>query len=85
MKTSAAREPPGTFDAQGAGTGGPPGDAGMELPRYPLKVDGGLLFIEVPVDQLAETETGEVLAEARGIHGPGHDPCLSGPGQNRFR
>ena len=69
----------GTFDAQGVGTGGPPGDAGMELPRYPLKVEGGLLYIEVPVAQLADGEaSGKVLEEAPGIHGPGHDPCLCG-------
>ncbi len=80
----------GTFDAQGAGTGGPPGDAGMELPRYSLRVDGGLLFIEVPVAQLADGEAdgdarGEVMEEAPGIHGPGHDPCLAcGSGQSRF-
>ena len=79
----------GTFDAQGVGTGGPPGDAGMELPRYPLKVEGGLLFIEVPVAQLADGEVsrsrGEALDEAPGIHGPGHDPCLScGPKRTRF-
>ncbi|MCP3964402.1 MAG: Rieske (2Fe-2S) protein [bacterium] len=82
----------GTFDARGLGTGGPPGDAGMELPRYPLKVDGGLLFIEVPVDQLAD-KTGEILdtrsvrppaGEPLGIHGPGHDPCLACDGQSRF-
>lgn len=38
----------GTFDPDGVGTGGPPGDAGQSLPRYPLKVESGLLFIEVP-------------------------------------
>lgn len=65
----------GTFDAEGIGTGGPPGDAGMTLPKYPLKVEKGLLFIEVAVGQLAQR--GEVLESAPGIHGPGHDPCLA--------
>ncbi|MCP5118772.1 MAG: Rieske (2Fe-2S) protein [bacterium] len=65
----------GTFDPAGIGTGGPPGDAGMSLPRYPLKVEGGLLYIEVAVAQLAQT--GEVMSEAPGIHSPGHDPCLA--------
>ncbi len=37
----------GTFDASGKGTGGPPGDAGQSLPRYALKVEKNLLFIEV--------------------------------------
>lgn len=42
----------GTFDASGRGTGGPPGDAGLSLPEYPLRVERGLLFIEVPVEAL---------------------------------
>lgn len=42
----------GTFDAQGRGTGGPPGEAGQSLPRYPLRVQNGLLFIEVPTEKL---------------------------------
>jgi Rieske Fe-S protein len=40
----------GTFDASGKATGGPPGDAGQSLPRYPLKVEKGLLYIEVAVE-----------------------------------
>ncbi len=74
----------GTFDAQGVGTGGPPGDANMELPRYPLKVEDGLLFIEVPVAQLAKDADGEVLEQAPGIQGPGHDPCLACGREDRF-
>lgn len=42
----------GTFDKTGKGTGGPPGEAGQSLPRYPLKIEGGLLFIEVPLESL---------------------------------
>jgi Rieske Fe-S protein len=42
----------GTFDASGKGTGGPPGEAGQSLPRFPLKVEAGLLYIEVPTDAL---------------------------------
>ncbi len=38
----------GTFDRSGKGTGGPPGDAGQSLSRYPLEIRDGLLFIEVP-------------------------------------
>ena len=74
----------GTFDAQGVGTGGPPGDANMELPRYPLKVEDGLLFIEVPVAQLADSAEGEVLEETPGLQGPGHDPCLACGRKDRF-
>lgn len=42
----------GTFDPVGKATGGPPGDAGQSLPRYPLRVEGGMLFIEVPTEKL---------------------------------
>jgi cytochrome b6-f complex iron-sulfur subunit len=42
----------GAFDASGKATAGPPADAGQSLPRYPLKVEDGLLFIEVPSDPL---------------------------------
>jgi len=44
----------GTFDAAGVGTGGPPGDAGQSLPRYPLRVEGNLLFIRVPTMRLVD-------------------------------
>ncbi|MCK6473220.1 MAG: Rieske (2Fe-2S) protein [Planctomycetes bacterium] len=40
----------GTFDPSGNPTGGPPKEP---LPRYPLKVEDGLLFIEVPLEGLA--------------------------------
>jgi Rieske Fe-S protein len=61
----------GTFDPEGRGTGGPPGDAGQSLSSYALKVDNGLLFIEVPVGRLAEARDG-------GPSRPGHDLRLTG-------
>lgn len=61
----------GTFDKDGKGTGGPPGDAGQSLPRYPLEVRGGLLYIEVPVERLD-------VAAAPPSAREGHDPCLGG-------
>jgi nitrite reductase/ring-hydroxylating ferredoxin subunit len=70
----------GVFDAAGSGIAGPPGDAGLTLPRYPLKIDQGLLYIEVPVESLtAAASRGEVIEKIEGIHGPGHDPCLARP------
>ena len=39
----------GSFDPQGKPTGGPPLAAGQSLPKYPLKVEHGLLFIEMPI------------------------------------
>jgi Rieske Fe-S protein len=59
----------GTFDRAGKATGGPPFDAGQSLLRYPLRVDGGLLFIEVPVERLA-------LAPRR-VAGPGDPPAAA--------
>ena len=37
----------GTFNAAGIGTGGPPGDQGLTLPGYNLRLDGNLLMIEL--------------------------------------
>lgn len=42
----------GTFDAQGKATGGPPFEAGQSLPHYALRIENGLLFIEVPLERL---------------------------------
>lgn len=42
----------GTFDATGVATGGPPAEAKQSLPRYPLKIEKGLLFMEVAVESL---------------------------------
>ena len=48
----------GIFDAAGVATGGPPAEAGQSLPRYPLKLEGGVLFIEVPTQKLADAGPG---------------------------
>lgn len=72
----------GTFDPSGKATGGPPAKAGQSLKPYPLKVENGLLFIEVPLEELASGEcTIERFDERRGgrpagPRGTGHDPCL---------
>ena len=39
----------GTFGPAGQALSGPPFEAGQSLPRYPLEVKDGLLFIEVPL------------------------------------
>ncbi len=61
----------GAFDKSGKGISGPPGEAGQSLPRYPLKSEDGLLYIEVPVENL---DVAQAPAAAR----EGHDPCLGG-------
>jgi len=42
----------GTFDPEGRATAGPPFEAGQSLPRYPLRLEEGVLFIEVPMEAL---------------------------------
>ncbi len=71
----------GVFDPSGKGIGGPPGDAGQSLAEYPLKLEGGLLHIAVPVVRLADGSLaeGEVLVAEERPEGPGHDPCLAPP------
>ena len=39
----------GTFDPEGHAVSGPPAEAKQSLPQYPIKVENGLVFIEVPV------------------------------------
>ncbi len=41
----------GVFDPSGKATAGPPAEAGQALPQYALKVENGLLFMEVPVEK----------------------------------
>jgi len=42
----------GVFDPSGTPVSGPPADAGQQLPRYPLQVRNGLLYIEVSTQSL---------------------------------
>lgn len=64
----------GAFDAEGHALSGPPAEAGQSLPRFPLKVQHGLLFIEVPA---AERRVAEgIVKNGDAPRGPGHDPCL---------
>ncbi|ANM31380.1 hypothetical protein ABI59_20095 [Acidobacteria bacterium Mor1] len=67
----------GIFDASGKGVGGPPGDSGQSLPRYQLKLEGALLFIELPAGDAMARGKGRVIDRVEGIHAAGHDPCLA--------
>jgi Rieske Fe-S protein len=42
----------GAFDPSGKATEGPPAAAGQVLPSFPLRLDNGLIFIQVPLDVL---------------------------------
>jgi Rieske Fe-S protein len=39
----------GVFTPEGEAVSGPPADAGQDLSRYPLRVDGPLIYIQVPM------------------------------------
>lgn len=49
----------GTFDSDGRPTGGPVLAANQHLPRYPLLIENGLLYIEMPAAALGRTAEGE--------------------------
>ena len=57
----------GTFDRSGLGNGGPPGRARQSLPRYGLKLEEGLLHIEVESDQLAAGRSPVSRADRRRV------------------
>lgn len=67
----------GSFDPAGKPTGGPPLEANQELPRFPLRLQEGLLYIQVPVENLSRAIAMERV-EPSTQAGPGHDPCLEG-------
>jgi Rieske Fe-S protein len=46
----------GEFDPSGNPTGGPVLAANQSLPRYPLRVEGGMLFIEMSVGDVGSQE-----------------------------
>lgn len=46
----------GAFDPSGKATAGPPAEAGQSLGKYPLRVENGLLYIEVPLEGLPGPE-----------------------------
>jgi Rieske Fe-S protein len=67
----------GVFDPTGKGIEGPPGDAGQSLTPYPLRVEGGLLYMEVAASMIAEGRPkGDGPEFADGASRPGQDPCL---------
>jgi len=66
----------GSFDLSGRATEGPPAEAGQSLPTYPLKMEGGLLFIQVPPPQFADAQ-GEVKGLNEENRGPGKDQRLA--------
>lgn len=62
----------GVFDKGGKALEGPPAAAGQSLKRYNLRVEKGLLFMEVPTEQLA---AGEPVVEPQTITRTCSDAC----------
>jgi Rieske Fe-S protein len=61
----------GAFDRDGKATQGPPAAAGQELSRFPLKVENGLLYIEVPMKSVAGRNTQVALSHPQPADGRG--------------
>ena len=69
----------GVFDPQGKATEGPPAKAKQRLLEFPLKVEAGLLYIQVPLESLSDAglpNSGDQVAESTGdSHGSKIAPC----------
>jgi nitrite reductase/ring-hydroxylating ferredoxin subunit len=50
----------GIFDPSGLAISGPPADAGQSLISYPLKVDRGMVFVEIPAQELSDTQVSDL-------------------------
>jgi Rieske Fe-S protein len=64
----------GAFDSQGRPTEGPPLAANQHLPRYPLRIEDGLLFIGISGESVTAGNTME--AESPGLNAPEARPRL---------
>jgi Rieske Fe-S protein len=42
----------GAFEPSGKAIAGPPAEAGQSLPKFPLRMENGLIFIQAPVEVL---------------------------------
>ena len=67
----------GVFDPTGKAIAGPPGDAGLSLLKFNLKVENNLLFMEVPVETLTDSSEGSATEKTQFAGNPGHDDCLN--------
>lgn len=64
----------GEFDPQGRATGGPPLAANQSLPQYPLMIEHGLLFIEMPLDSVRRGRRLTPLGSSTASHATTHEP-----------
>lgn len=72
----------GTFDPAGRPTGGPPLAANQSLPEYPLQVENGLLYINMPVkpiDQSTYRVAGAAGSEEQGAKSESANSVLPAP------
>ena len=66
----------GAFDRGGQPVSGPPKSANQSLIRFPLKVENGLLFLEVPLESIAAcpADSSEMLRSGKDVNGSNSDP-----------
>ena len=55
----------GAFDAEGNPIAGPPKADNQHLPQYPLMVEGGLLYIEIPIETVSGSGVIRVASSQR--------------------
>ena len=64
----------GAFDRDGKPVSGPPQAANQSLVRFPLKVENGLLFLEVPMESLVASPLKPFRLRHSDGNGPNSDP-----------
>lgn len=57
----------GVFDPQGKAVSGPPADGGQDLPRFPLRIESGMLFMETPLETISIQHAAIEPAARRGV------------------
>lgn len=70
----------GSFNAEGEPTGGPPLADNQALPQYPLMVENGLLYINMPVKPLSDSADRSIAAT---IDPASQSPASAGPDAQR--
>jgi Rieske Fe-S protein len=73
----------GVFTPEGKAIAGPPAEAGQSLSRYPLELDQGLLYVEVPLESLTVAAAADNLDDLDDLALDGRDG--SGLGSKKRR
>ena len=73
----------GAFDPEGKPTAGPPLAANQSLPEYPLKVEGGLLYIFMPAQSIEQSTYRSTVAACTQGPSTGTSPSAGQDGGGR--